>query len=320
MAREGTLTRIARALGISPDEICGDSSVAEHQEISDRSGWPLNLLVCESAPIALYGCAALMLERLRAADAPSLMLPTGRTATLLFEALLGDGMLDLSVLTETHLFIDAETFGVTSDHPASRQGFARKTLLKGLERSGVMIFEENRHFLSGVLSGDSDLAEYDALIARYRPTVHILAMSPAGEIIGYDPEEIPDISAHYGDRCRIIHMSGSGCSYLGPNQPSRAIVTIGLGNLFDAENILLPVLYREKAPALARLLSVPDDNTFPAVALRRHDTITIITSREIMDLFTTWTGSVFTSKEEIYNRIGQSDGGLRSVHPAGIPL
>lgn len=207
--RASTLSGLAAALDVEPETFSIDIQSSSASPIDTNFGqvvWPARLLVCKTSAIALYACARMLVGCLQTSDIRSLMLPTGRTAALLFESFLGDTTIDLSLLGKAHLFIDTETFGVSPTHPSSRQRFVRNSLLAGLERRKILIREEKTHFFNGCLPGIDSLAQYDAMVQRYRPSAHLLAASPDGEIIGYDPDEVLDITACDKDRCKVIHL------------------------------------------------------------------------------------------------------------------
>jgi hypothetical protein len=43
------------------------------------------------------------------------------------------------------------------------------------------------HFFDGVFRSGSDLNQYDALLRDHQPDIHVIALSPNGEVIGYEP-------------------------------------------------------------------------------------------------------------------------------------
>ena len=306
--RAATIQKIARALSIQPEELANGSRKGLCTDIGfDRpnsSNWPAQLLICRTNAIALYAVARHLIANLKAADLRSLVLPTGRTAALLFEYLLSSAQLDVSLFGNTHLFIDTETFGVSPEHPASRHGFVRARFIDGLRRRSVEVRETNVHFFSGYLGGENMFAEHDALLRRYRPVMHIVAYSPDGEIIGYGPHELAETPARYKDGCRVIHICENERRYIDPHQPSRAIVTIGLGNALAAQRIILPVLHLSKAGVLAKLLGGLIDHSCPATITRLHSSVTIITTHEIMRAINGSIHDVIKCEAEVDDRIG----------------
>ena len=69
--------------------------------------------------------------------------------------------------------------------------------------------------------------------------------------------------------------------YIDPNQPSKSIVTIGLGTALSAEILLLPIFDTQKAPILNRLFNGPMTAGLPATLLRNHSNTYIVTTRNI---------------------------------------
>lgn len=304
--RANTLASLAAALNVKPETFSIDiqsNSASSIYANCEQAVWPARLLVCETSALALYACARMLVGCLKTSDIRSLMLPTGRTAALLFESLLGDTTVDLSLFGQAHLFIDTETFGVSPTHPSSRQRFVRNSLLAGLKRRKISIRKENTHFFNGCLPGIDRLAQYDAMVQRYRPSAHLLAVSPDGEIIGYDPDEVLDITACDKDRCKVIHLQESGRRYIDPNQPSRAIITIGLGNLLEAEHIILPILHPSKKAILAKMLAGPIDNNCPVTMLRLHKGVTILTTSEIIQPIADGVDEVMISRDHVDERM-----------------
>ena len=101
----------------------------------------------------------------------------------------------------------------------------------------------------------------------------------------------------------MIHVGESERRYIDPHQPSRAIVTIGLGNALAAQRIILPVLHMSKAAVLAKILTGLVDHSCPATVVRLHNAVTIVTTREIMKATNYTIQNLLTSHADVDDRI-----------------
>lgn len=192
--------------------------------------WPRALLSFPTERQAAEVVAEVYFRTAEACPDSSLVLPTGRAATHIFRA-----MVRLArrhgerPFGEAHLINDTETFGVWPGHHTSRTRHVRETLVEPLRELGLTIDDDQLHLLTGVIMEKDPLRAAQHTIRLWPPAVHAVSMSPAGEILAYEvgtynePQEIAE------DGVRVIELSEHGKGYIDPDQPSRSVLTIGLG-------------------------------------------------------------------------------------------
>lgn len=137
------------------------------------------------------------------------------------------------------------------------------------------------HLLSGIYAERDPLLHTQNLLRDFPPCVHAVSISPVGEILAYEVGTYTDIEEIIDDGPRIIEIGEHSKKYIDPNQPSKSIVTIGLGTALSAEILLLPIFDTQKAPILNRLFNGPMTAGLPATLLRNHSNTYIVTTRNI---------------------------------------
>lgn len=238
------------------------------------------LVLCDTPDCVTNTCAQMFEDNVRDNPSSSFTLPTGRTGAKLFQkiALRTRSIHNFPSLNNCHFFIDTETFGVTSSHSASRQRFVRQHFLEALALPHHhMPKDENIHFLRGYMDETNVCEETNVLFRAYPPDIHFLAYSPNGEFIGYHPDQPYNLNAWLEDRAHIIYLSPHSMAYIDPNQPSRALLTIGLGNILDASRVIIPVVHPNKVKALKAILLGRLNTKYPISVIRLHRCVIIIT-------------------------------------------
>lgn len=212
----------------------------------------------------------------------SIILPTGRSATMVFRAMLK--IIDEyegCPFGEAHLISDTETFGVWSEHETSRTKHINDMLIKPLERKGKSPLTEQIHLLSGVYTEDDPIKNAQKIIRLYPPAVHAISLSPLGEIIAYEVGTYNDIEDIIDDTPRIVEVGEHSKKYIDPNQPSKSIPTIGLGTALQSEVLLIVAFDIQKASIVNRMFNGPITAGIPATLLRNHPNAYLLTTEKV---------------------------------------
>lgn len=166
----------------------------------------------------------------------SLILPTGRSATTVFRAMIRiANEYEQCPFGEAHLISDTETFGVWSDHETSRSKHIKDVLLMPLKRMHKEPPEDRVHLLSGIYTDSDPVKSAQRIIRLFPPVVHAVSVSPIGEILAYEVGTYNDIDEIIDDGPRIVEVGEHSKKYIEPDQPSKSIVTIGLGTALASE-------------------------------------------------------------------------------------
>lgn len=212
----------------------------------------------------------------------SMILPTGRSATSLFRAMLRLARkMEGCPFGEAHLITDTETFGVWREHETSRTRHVNEMLIEPLKEMGKAPEPDQLHLLSGIFMQDDPVKDAQRVLRFYPPVVHAVSVSPFGEILAYevgtytDPDEIVD------DPPRILEVGKHSKKYIDPDQPSQSILSIGLGTALSTEILLILFFDIQKAGILNRMFTGPAVAGIPATLLRLHPNAYVLTTDKI---------------------------------------
>lgn len=212
----------------------------------------------------------------------SLILPTGRSATMLFRAMVRlANEYDGCPFGEARLLSDTETFGVWSEHETSRTKHIKDMLIAPLKRLNKEPTEEQLHLLSGVYTDSDPVKNAQKIIRLFPPAVHAVSVSPVGEILAYEVGTYNDIDEIIDDSPCIVEVGEHSKKYIDPNQPSKSIISIGLGTALSSEVLLILAFDIQKANILNRLFNGPMTAGIPATILRNHPNAYVLTTDKV---------------------------------------
>lgn len=261
----------ARARGDLTAAPAEPARAAESPDTQLGGSWPRGILAFPTERLAAEAAARVYLHVAQKYPDSSVVLPTGRAATQVFRAMLrvaadvGD-----RPFGDAHLISDTETFGVWEGHHTSRTRHVREALIEPLEARGLAPDADRIHLLSGVFMGDDPVQAAAQVVRRWPPSVHGVSMSPSGEVLGYEVGTYNEPEEYVEDGPRVVEVTDHGKRYIDPDQPSRSILTIGMGTALGAEVLLLLAFDAQKAPILRRMVMGPETSGVPATMLRRH--------------------------------------------------
>ena len=111
--------------------------------------------------------------------------------------------------------------------------------------------------------------------------MHGVSVSPVGEILAYEVGTYNEIDEIIDDAPRIVEVGEHSKKYIDPNQPSKSIITIGLGTALSANVILILAFDLQKANIVRRLLTGAMTAGIPATLLRKHPNAFILTTESV---------------------------------------
>lgn len=281
--RDDTLEQLVRDIYSIEKSNPSDKDDYVHGAYAQREKtWVKGLLAFSSDRDAAE-CAARVYFNM-AQDHPdsSMVLPTGRSATMIFRAMckIADEY-DGCPFGESHIISDTETFGVWSEHETSRTKHIKDMLLVPLKRKHKEPSEEQLHLLSGVYTDEDTIKSAQKTIRLYLPAVHAVSLSPLGEILAYEVGTYNDIDEIIDDAPRIVEVGEHSKKYIDPNQPSKSILTIGMGTALQAEVLLIVAFDLQKASIINRLFYGPMTAGIPATLLRNHPNAYVLTTEKV---------------------------------------
>jgi len=215
--------------------------------------------------------AQLLLSAIREDPRLVLGLPTGRTPIGMYQRVVRE------CSREYHCFRDVVTFnldeyaGVPPEHPASYSAYMQQHLFDHVDLDPA-----NAHLPNGVAPDlDAECLRYEAEIREAGGLgLTFLGLGRNGHI-GFNEPGTP-----FDARTRVVELTPStrhanADLFPGGNVPTRAI-TMGIGTILESRAIVLLVAGEGKQEAVARLRSGIIDETFPASALWKHETVTVL--------------------------------------------
>lgn len=214
----------------------------------------------------------LVRERLNLHRYRVLGLPTGGTPVLLYQALIASyqrGEVDFSEVVTFNL---DEYLGLEPTHPQSYRRFMEENLF-----SHVNIQPENIHFLSG-LPDDIDVhcADYERQIKEVGGIdLQILGLGRDGHI-GFN-EPTSSLRSRTRDKTLTKATIEDNRRYFAREEDvPRWALTMGVGTIMDAHEILLLATGRSKADAMKAMVEGPMTAMCPGSVLQVHPRVTVV--------------------------------------------
>lgn len=259
-----------------------DPAAGGHTRTKRESFWAKAVLAFPSDKDAAECAARVYFDMATTHPDSSMILPTGRSATMIFRAMnkIADEY-EGCPFGEAHIISDTETFGVWSEHETSRTKHIKDMLIAPLKRKHKEPPEENIHLLSGVYTDDDPVKSAQRTIRLFPPAVHAVSLSPLGEVLAYEVGTYNDIDEIIDDAPRVVEVGEHSKKYIDPNQPSKSILTIGLGTALQSEILLIVAFDIQKASIVNRLFNGPMTAGIPATLLRNHPNAYILTTEKV---------------------------------------
>lgn len=233
------------------------------------------LLVLPSPEAVARQAAAHIADLIRSRRARVLGLATGRTPLRVYELLSAElraGRLSLAGVTTFNL---DEYQGLGPDHQASFRSYMEQHLFRHSD-----IDPAHWHVPDGMnLDGDAVRSHYEGLIAAAGGIdLQLLGIGANGHIGFNEP------GSAFDSRTRIVRLApetreANSDEFSDGRTPERAI-TMGIGTILEAREILLLACGAAKAEALAAMIAGPLHPSCPASALRLHPQVTVLCDHE----------------------------------------
>jgi hypothetical protein len=247
--------------------------------------WPAGVVAFENEELAAEAAAHTYFRIANEIPHRSVVLPTGRAATQLFNAMLrtADAYAPRP-FGSAPILSDTETFGVYNRHHSSRTRHVLEALIEPLADRKLGPQPRQLHLLSGLISEDTDPVQAaQRLLKLYPPAVHGISISPKGEVLGYEIGTYSDPDDIARDGCRIVELSEHGRSYIDPNQPSRSVVTIGMAAAIACAGLMVLGFDHSKARIIHQMTNFTETAGVPATLLRRNTRAVVVTTRPIAE-------------------------------------
>lgn len=209
-------------------------------------------------------------------------LATGSTPLGMYEELVRlyrEGRLDFSRATTFNL---DEYLGLAADHPQSYRRFMDENLF-----DHININKERTHVPDGSLSADrvdEHCEEYEAAIRRAGGIdLQVLGIGGNGHIAFNEP------GSPLSSRTRLVALDEQTIKdnarfYDSEDEVPRFAISMGIGTILEAREIILIANGAKKAPVVAEAIEGEVTSRVPASALRMHSNVTVILDKEAASL------------------------------------
>ncbi len=284
--RDATLEKLVKDIIAINDSDFGKPRAKEcgNANSSSASGiWTKGIVSVETDREAAECAARVYFSMAQKYPDSSVILPTGRSATQIFRAMLRIvNEYEGCPFGEAHIVSDTETFGVWREHETSRTKHINEMLIEPLKRLQKEPADEQLCLLSGIYTDSDPVKKAGQVFRRYPPVLHAVSVSPVGEILAYEVGTYNEIEEIIDDAPRIVEVGEHSKKYIDPGQPSKSIVTVGLGTALSSNTLLIPVFDLNKASILSRLFTGPMTAGIPATLLREHRNAYVLTTNAIV--------------------------------------
>ena len=259
----------------------------------------MNVVICASESAVTQYAYTFVRDRMNRKRYRVLGLPTGSTPLRLYCALVEGykrGEVDFG---DVHTFNLDEYLGLPPDHPQSYRCFMQTNLF-----SHINLKSENIHFLSGLP------ADIEAECENYERAIHdlgglklqILGIGRDGHI-GFN-EPTSSLASRTRDKTLTRATIEDNRRFFEKDEEvPRWALTMGVGTILEAREILLLATGRAKADAIAAMVEGPLTAMCSASALQMHPRVTVVIDE---------TAAAKLNHDEYYRWMAEND-----VHMAG---
>ncbi len=220
--------------------------------------------IVSSAEAVGQSAAAIVAATIARKPDVAISIPTGSTPLGMFRDLIGRVNAGTLSFAKTHIFCLDEYVGVTPDDPNSLTGWLEGVFLKParVPRANVHVLPSSAPDLASAAAGyERDIAGHGGL------ELAVLGLGGNGHIAYNEPGSAGD------SRTRVIDLTPESIEqakgyFEGRSVPTHAM-TVGVGTLLEARQIVLIVHGHSKAEILRAALRDPETADVPASFLRR---------------------------------------------------
>ena len=236
----------------------------------------MNVVILPDAPAVTQYAYEFVKGRIQEKRYKVLGLPTGGTPQRLYKALAeghARGEIDFS---DVHTFNLDEYIGLAPDHPQSYKHFMRINLF-----DHVNIKDENIHFLDGLPDDvEAECERYENAITDLGGIkLQILGIGRDGHIGFNEPSS--SLASRTRDKTLTKETIEDNERYFDEDEEvPRWALTMGVGTIMDAKEILLLATGRPKADAVKAMVEGPLTAMCTASALQMHPRALVVLDEE----------------------------------------
>jgi len=236
----------------------------------------MKLLICPDPAQAVHKAACVVQKQVRDEPDSVLGLATGGTMEALYRILVADHRRTGLSYAQARTFNLDEYLGLHPQHPQSYHHFMHSKLFQHLD-----IASQNIHLLSGLCSDvELEAERYEQAIAQCGGIdLQLLGLGSNGHIGFNEP------SSSLASRTRVKRLARSTIAanrrFFGEDEtPPHYALTMGIGTIMQARQIVVLALGTHKAKAVAQMVEGPVSAWCPASILQMHPHVSVIVDRD----------------------------------------
>ncbi|MBS1088529.1 glucosamine-6-phosphate deaminase [Gluconobacter wancherniae] len=238
---------------------------------------PLNVIIAPDTASAFQQAATFLADHIRGAAHPVLGLATGRTMESIYALLVSDhqaGKLDFSQLTSFNL---DEYVGLSPTDPRSYRHYMQEHLF-----GHVNMRPEHVHVPDGTASDlVAECAAYEAAIQNEGGLgLQLLGIGETGHIGFNEPPSAFDTRTRPVTLDDVTRRQNAAMFGGQPGAVPHTALTMGVGTILEARELLLVATGSSKARIVAEALLGPLTPDISASAIRLHANCTVILDHE----------------------------------------
>ena len=221
--------------------------------------------------------AKVMLNTVQEKSHPVLGLATGSTPERLYELLTKAHQEDQVTFGHVQTFNLDEYIGLSKDDEQSYHYFMNEKLMGNIDIPNNQV-----HIPNGLVTDlEAECVAYEKKIQQAgNIDLQLLGLGMNGHIGFNEPGTSFDARTHIVQLDASTREANARFFENEADVPTQAI-TMGIGTILEAKQILLIVHGEKKADILRRVVSGEVTEDIPATALQRHDNVTIITDIDL---------------------------------------
>lgn len=235
----------------------------------------MRIIISDSTEQAVDTVTTIVLDKLTSRPDLVIGLATGRTMEPVYAQWVKEAQKRHMKFSQTTFFMLDEYLGIDSSHPSSFKSYISMRLKNPLNLADSQFAFPPVHLVPNGAAGEY----YEGLIKKAGGIdLQLLGIGVNGHI-GFNEPGSP-----VNSRTRVVELTEetkiSNQSHFGEGEMPTHALSMGIGSILEARDLVLLATGKSKADAIKYLLNHHDDETCPASFLKNHPHFTLVLDPE----------------------------------------
>ena len=236
----------------------------------------MKIIVTDSYEASCRGAANQLLSVVKANPQACLGLATGGTAQGVYPYLVEAYKQQIASFKEVRTVNLDEYIGLKSDHPQSYRHYMDTYLFDHIDINPL-----NTYIPSGSQLLQPEIANFSRILEIWPRDVQLLGIGVNGHIGFNEPGEVLQAGVHVVT-LDAATIQANARFFASEAEVPRTAITMGVGDILQAEKIVLLATGSQKAAVLKKLLAGEEVTTqVPCTLLKLHRDVTVILDQEL---------------------------------------